>query len=92
MEPETLRKVRGGVELTASAFEAAVGASAEMQRAIVREVYRPFEVIGPLAAPAQVIEQVQTIISDHVYRTILGVGRGIVCGAVALLERQATRG
>lgn len=50
MEPETLRKLRGSVELTASAFEAAVGASAEMQQAIVRQVYRPFGMLGPLAA------------------------------------------
>jgi hypothetical protein len=92
MEPDTLRQVRGCVELSASAVEAAVGAIAETHQAMMCQVYTPFELLGPLAAPVQVIERVQTMITARVYQTILGCSRVVVCGAVALLERRVTGG
>jgi hypothetical protein len=92
MEPETLRQVRGGVELGASAVEATVVAVAEAHRAIMRQVYTPFEQLGPLAEPAHMIEQVQSAITGFVYLAILGVSRIVTRGAVALLDHETTRG
>lgn len=91
MEPDTLRQLRGGIELAASAVEATVGAIVTTQQTIVRQVYAPFALLGPLAAPAQAIEQIQTAITGHVYQTILGASRVVALGAVALVERQAAR-
>lgn len=89
MEPDTLRQVRGGVELAASAIEATVGAAAKVQQTIVRQVYAPFALLGPLAAPAQAVEQIQTAIAGQVYCGILGASRLIARGAAALLEPRA---
>lgn len=91
MEPDTLRKVRGGAELVTSAVEAAVGAAAETHDTIMRQVYAPFALLGPLAAPARVVEQIQMAVTGLVYQTILGANRVVARGAVALLDRQAER-
>jgi hypothetical protein len=91
MEPETLRQLRGGVELAADAVEAAAGAAARLQQTVTRQVYAPFALLGPLAAPALVVEQIQTAITGQVYRAILLTNRLAARGAVALIERQAER-
>lgn len=88
MQPETLQQLRGGVELAASAVDATVGRIAEVHQTIARQVYAPFALLGPLAGPAHVIEQIQTAITGHVYRTIQGTSQVVALGVVALLERQ----
>jgi hypothetical protein len=89
MEPETVRRLRGGVELVAAAVEAAAGASARTHAALARQVYAPFALLGPLAAPARVVEQIQTAITGQVYQSILAVNRQLSGGSLALLELQA---
>lgn len=89
MEPETLRQVRGGVELVADAVEAAVGATARAHAAVARQVYAPFALLGPLAVPAQMVEQIQAAIAGNVYQSILAANRLVLGGALALLGRAA---
>lgn len=89
MDPDTLRQVRGGVELASSAVEGALGATARTHETIMRQVYAPFALLGPLAAPAQAVEQIQTAITGQVYQAILGANRLVTRAALALLEHQA---
>lgn len=91
MEPERLRQVQGGVELAADGVEAAVGAAAELHQTIMRQVYAPFELLGPIGAPARAVEQIQTAITGQVYQVILGTSRLVARGVVALLAAQAER-
>ena len=86
MEADTLRQLRGGVELAATAVEAATGAIAEAHQAIARQVYAPFDYLGPLAAPARMVEQIQMTITIQVYRSIQVTSRLVARGAVALLQ------
>ena len=88
MEPESLRQLRGGVELAASAVEAAVNAIAETHQAIVQQVYAPLALPGPLGDSVHAIGQIQTTITSLVYQTILGTSRIAALGALTLLERQ----
>lgn len=89
MEPETLRQVRGGVELAADAVEATVRATARAHAAVARGVYAPFALLGPLAVPAQVVEQIQATIAGQVYQSILAANRLVSGAALALLKRDA---
>lgn len=89
MEADTLRQLRGGVELAADAVEAATGAIAEAHQAIARQVYAPFGYLGPLAAPARLVEQIQMTITIQVYRSIQATSRLVARTAVALLQCQA---
>lgn len=89
MDPDTLRQVRGGLELAADAVEAAVGISARTHEIIARQVYAPFALLGPLAAPVHAVEQIQGAISAQVYGAILGASRLVAHGAIALLEQHA---
>ncbi|HMQ32780.1 MAG TPA: hypothetical protein PKD53_18760 [Chloroflexaceae bacterium] len=91
MDEDTCRQLRGGVELVEDAVEAAVGAIEATHQAIARQVYAPFALLGPLAAPALAIERVQAAIAGQVYGTVRAVGRAVACGAGALLERQVER-
>ncbi|MCS6880778.1 MAG: hypothetical protein RMK84_11700 [Oscillochloridaceae bacterium] len=88
MEAETLRQLRGGVELAADAVDAATGAIAEAHKAIARQVYAPFGYLGPLGAPARIVEQIQMTITIQVYRSIQLTSRLVARGAVTLLECQ----
>lgn len=89
MEADTLRQLRGGVELAADAVDAASGAIAEVHQAIARQVYAPFGYLGPLGAPARIVEQIQMTITIQVYRSIQLTSRLVARGAVALLQCQA---
>lgn len=89
MEPENLRQLRGSAELAANAVEAAVVTVAQTHEAIMRQVYAPFALLGPLAAPARVVEQIQSAITGQVYLTILSATQIVARGAVALIDRQA---
>jgi|GEM_PF-1436481 len=88
MEADTLRQLRGGVELAATAVEAATGAIAEAHQAIARQVYATFDYLGPLAAPARMVEQIQMTITIQVYRSIQVTSRLVAHGAVALLQSR----
>lgn len=89
MEADTLRQLCGGVELAADAVDAATGAIAEVHQAIARQVYAPFGYIGPLGAPARIVEQIQMTITIQVYRSIQLTSSLVARGAVALLQCQA---
>jgi len=86
MEAETLRQLRGAAELATDAVGAAVGAIAEAHLAIVGQVYAPFGLLGPLAAPVRGIEHIQTAITRGVYQSILGVNALVASAVAALLE------
>ncbi|NWF80754.1 MAG: hypothetical protein HXY37_11995 [Chloroflexi bacterium] len=88
MEPETLRQLRGAADLTTDAVGATVGAIAEAHLAIMGQVYAPLGLLGPLAAPARGIAQIQTAITRGVYQTILGVNAVVACATTALLDRR----
>lgn len=92
MEPETLRQLRGASDLTTDAVGATVGAIAEAHLTIMRQVYAPLGLLGPLAAPARGIAQIQTAITRGVYQTILGVNALVACATTALLDRRDETG
>ncbi|MGQ9928497.1 MAG: hypothetical protein ACUVS4_16725 [Chloroflexaceae bacterium] len=90
METDTLRQLCGGIELAATAVDAATGAIAEAHQAIARQVYAPSGYFGPLAAPARIVEQIQMTITIQVYRSIQVTSRLVARGAVALLQSRET--
>ncbi len=87
MAPDTLRQLRGAVDLATDAVGAAVGGIAEAHLAILSQVYAPFELPGPLAAPVRAIECIQRAITRGVYQSILGVNAMVAGVAAGLLDR-----
>lgn len=88
MESDTLQQLRGAADLATDAVGATVGAIAEAHLAILDKVYMPFELLGPLAAPARMIAEIQTAITSGVYQTILGVNAVVTFSAAALLDHR----
>ncbi|MFQ3663037.1 MAG: hypothetical protein SNJ69_11670 [Chloroflexaceae bacterium] len=86
MEADTLRQLRGAAELATDVVGATVGAIAEAHLTILDQVYAPFGLLGPLAAPVRGIEHIQAAITRGVYHSILGVNALVACIVAALLE------
>lgn len=91
MEPDTLRLVRGTTDLVTDAVGGAVDGIGEAHQAMVRQIYAPFSLLGPLALPVQLIELIQTAITSAVYETIRGVNQLVALGATVVIDDLEAR-
>lgn len=91
MQPDTLHQLRGAVELATDAVDVTVSRIADAHQTIVRQVYAPFALLGPLAGPVRVVEQIQSTITSQVYQTILTVNQALTRGALTVLDQPAER-
>lgn len=85
-DPTTLRQLRGAAELTVDAVDATVGAVAKVHEEIVGQVYAPLMLLGPLAAPVQLIAGLQGAITGGVYWTILASNRAVAVAAAVVFD------
>lgn len=91
MEKETIRQLRGLNDLLADAMDAGVTRTEQIHRSIARYPYAVLTRIGPVAAPARVVEYVETTITGTVYWSVRLAAR--VSGVVVsqILERLDAR-
>lgn len=87
MEPHTRQQLQGAVHLITDTVEVAATNIGAAHQAIVRRIYAPFSLLGPLAVPVQAIEQIQQGITAGVYQTIRTINQLVGKGATALIEQ-----
>lgn len=87
MEPQTLRQLRGAIDLVTEVVDATVKEIEAAHQTLARRPYALLARIGPIAQPVRGIEQVQTMITTGAYGAIYATTRVVGGVAASVLDK-----